>query len=192
MIRVLINTSQHMREELLDVLSTDPEIVVADHAAGGSGIVPDHPDSSADVLLLEHPSDEEEHDVKVILLVGDDSPRPVAAFGNGLRAVLPKGVDAYRLLAAIHAVAAGFLLTEAEPRRPDRSPVGHLMQPLTPKEREVLRHIAAGMSNKEIARAMSISEHTAKFHVAAILGKLGASSRTEAVAVAIRNGLLMV
>jgi len=52
--------------------------------------------------------------------------------------------------------------------------------------------LAAGLSNKEIAARLKISEHTAKFHVAAILGKLGASSRTEAVSVGMRRGLILL
>lgn len=63
---------------------------------------------------------------------------------------------------------------------------------LTGRELQVLRYIAEGASNKAIARALGISAHTVKFHVAAILEKLGASSRTEAAMHAIRLGLVMV
>ena len=67
-----------------------------------------------------------------------------------------------------------------------------LLEPLTPREQEVLRLLALGLANKEIASRMNISEHTVKFHVAAILGKLGAASRTEAVAIGIRHGLVLL
>jgi DNA-binding NarL/FixJ family response regulator len=67
-----------------------------------------------------------------------------------------------------------------------------LREPLTTREREVLRLLAAGLGNKEIAAKLSISEHTAKFHVASILGKLGAASRTEAVALGMRHGLILL
>lgn len=63
---------------------------------------------------------------------------------------------------------------------------------LTPREIEVLRALADGASNKEIARALGISFHTAKFHVAAILEKLGATTRTEAVTKGARLGLVMI
>ena len=63
-------------------------------------------------------------------------------------------------------------------------------EPLTPREREVLDLLAEGMPNKEIAARLGISAETAKFHVAAICGKLGAANRTEAVRVALRRGLL--
>lgn len=63
---------------------------------------------------------------------------------------------------------------------------------LTAREREVLAHVAQGMSNKAIADALGISDQTVKFHVAAIIGKLGASNRTDAVRRAIRRGLVVI
>src|SRR5262249_39831312 len=69
----------------------------------------------------------------------------------------------------------------------DRLPVA-----LTAREREVLALLAEGASNKEIARALALSVHTAKFHVASLTEKLGAHSRVEAIAIAIRAGLVMV
>jgi DNA-binding NarL/FixJ family response regulator len=61
---------------------------------------------------------------------------------------------------------------------------------LTPRELEVIRLMAHGLGNKSIARELGISTHTAKFHVASVLGKLGARSRTEAVSLGIRLGLV--
>jgi DNA-binding CsgD family transcriptional regulator len=63
---------------------------------------------------------------------------------------------------------------------------------LSPREREVLALLSEGASNKEIARALAVSIHTAKFHVASLTEKLGARSRVEAIAIAIRAGLVMV
>ena len=63
---------------------------------------------------------------------------------------------------------------------------------LTAREQEVLAHVAQGMSNKAIAEALGISDQTVKFHVAAIIGKLGASNRTDAVRRAIRRGLVVI
>jgi len=62
---------------------------------------------------------------------------------------------------------------------------------LSPREREVLGLLIEGASNKEIARALALSVHTVKFHIAAITEKLGARSRVEAVAIAVRCGLMM-
>jgi DNA-binding NarL/FixJ family response regulator len=64
------------------------------------------------------------------------------------------------------------------------------LSPLTAREQDVLGLVALGLPNKTIARRLNISEHTVKFHVGAILGKLGAASRTEAVTLAVRSGLL--
>jgi two-component system, NarL family, nitrate/nitrite response regulator NarL len=65
-----------------------------------------------------------------------------------------------------------------------------LLDPLTPRELEVLRLLSEGLSNKLIAARLGVSEHTAKFHLNAILGKLGAQSRTEAIVQAARLGLV--
>jgi DNA-binding CsgD family transcriptional regulator len=65
-----------------------------------------------------------------------------------------------------------------------------LTEPLTARERDVLEHIAAGLSNKEIASVLDISEHTVKFHVSAVLGKLGVTSRAAAIRHGMRRGLV--
>lgn len=65
-----------------------------------------------------------------------------------------------------------------------------LLEPLTAREQDVLEHIAAGLSNREIASALGISEHTVKFHVSALLGKLGVTSRAAAIRHAVRRGLV--
>lgn len=65
------------------------------------------------------------------------------------------------------------------------------MEELTPREREVVQLLAEGLPNKAIADRLQITEHTVKYHVAAILAKLGAQTRTEAVARAARLGLIL-
>ena len=118
-----------------------------------------------------------------------------AGVGAILRADAPPG----QLMAAIEAVAAGLIVMDrgeidsvfAASARASR-PLVELAESLTPREREVLKMLASGLGNKEIAARMLISEHTVKFHVSSILGKLGASSRTEAVALGIRHGLLLL
>jgi len=67
-----------------------------------------------------------------------------------------------------------------------------LVEELTPRELEVLGLLAEGLPNKAIARRLGISDHTVKFHVNAVLGKLGAQSRTEAVVRATRLGLILL
>jgi ATP/maltotriose-dependent transcriptional regulator MalT len=65
-----------------------------------------------------------------------------------------------------------------------------LVEPLTTREHEVLEQMAAGLSNRQIAQALGISEHTVKFHVSAILGKLGVATRSAAIRHGMRQGLV--
>lgn len=118
--------------------------------------------------------------------------RPNGAQGLLLRTSEPPG-----LAAALQAVAAGLTVFDpavsaflfATAGTPDQS---YRNEPLTPREQEVLQAMAQGLSNKLIARQLDITEHTVKFHVNAILGKLGAQSRTEAVVRATRAGLILL
>ena len=126
-----------------------------------------------------------------------------AALGAGVRAVLPNDISPDQLVAALEAVRSGLLVlhpTQVPARAsangfassPTRPPeLEELAEALTPRESEVLQMLASGLGNKEIAAKLAISEHTVKFHVASILGKLGASSRTEAVSLGIRRGLVL-
>ncbi|HET7539736.1 MAG TPA: response regulator transcription factor [Polyangiaceae bacterium] len=113
---------------------------------------------------------------------------------GGALGVLLRGAEPERLASALRAVASGLavfepkLLVAAQLVR-EALPDGPL---LTPREAEVLRLMAEGLSNKLIAERLKISEHTAKFHVNAILAKLDAETRTEAVVSAARRGLLML
>jgi len=137
----------------------------------------------------------------IALVPGASAP----AWRCDLRAVVPPDIGAATLAAVIAVVAAGLAvmprgeitrLDEPAPgawaEAPDRADGEEPPAALTPREREVLALLAGGASNKEIARALSVSIHTAKFHVASLTEKLGASGRLEAVAVAIRTGLVMV
>jgi DNA-binding NarL/FixJ family response regulator len=112
----------------------------------------------------------------------------------GARGYLLKGVPRQELFNAIRVVHSGGSLLQPivaskllqrvsqEPEPP--------FEPLTPREDEVLELLAQGLQNKEIAQKLVISERTVKFHVSAILGKLAAGNRTEAVAIAVQRGLI--
>lgn len=128
---------------------------------------------------------------------------PVLALVNGLAAarsaldagatgVLERDVDADRLAAALIAVDRG--LWVVDPRFGEALLANQaglaLTEALTPREVEVLQWLAEGLSNRQIAGEIGVSAHTVKFHVNAILGKLGASTRTEAVVRAARAGVL--
>lgn len=112
----------------------------------------------------------------------------------GARAVLPREVTTVELTAAIEAVHAGLVVLhpqDLEGALPGVRPSGPgLEESLTAREMEVLRMMADGLGNKQIAGQLGISDHTAKFHVASVLAKLRAGSRTEAVATGIRRGLI--
>lgn len=129
----------------------------------------------------------------VIALV-NDADGTAAAIALGSRGIVFRGLDIERILAAAQAAAAGLFVMEpglvaavlgAAGRAPDEPP-----EDLTAREVEVLNLMAEGLTNKAIARRLGITDHTVKYHVNAILGKLAAQSRTEAVVRATRLGLI--
>ncbi len=139
-------------------------------------------------------------DMSVVLLADAMTPSASAdALRAGVRAALPADISPEQLVAALQAVASGLVVlhpsqaSEALPAGAASSPaLDELPESLTRRELEVLQMLAAGLSNKEIAARLNISDHTVKFHVASILGKLGAASRTEAVSLGIRRGLVLL
>lgn len=121
-------------------------------------------------------------------------------------AVMPAGADDLLIAAAVRLAAAGYRVSgdggggrhgdfhagDGEPFEEDLSDEHAPRPALSPREAEVLALLAEGAPNKVIARRLNISVHTAKFHVAAILIKLGAANRTDAIAIAMRQGLVLV
>ncbi|MSQ36473.1 MAG: response regulator transcription factor [Dehalococcoidia bacterium] len=127
---------------------------------------------------------------------GDELARALAGVPH---ARLPRDATADELAAAVRAVAAGLIVAHpAALRGVPSAGVGGAHDDerwgddpgLTPRELEVLRELARGLPNKAVARELGISEHTVKYHTGAIFAKLGARSRTEAVTLAARRGLL--
>lgn len=104
-------------------------------------------------------------------------------------AALPARAPPEAIAAAARAVAAGLIAAPAKWWRASAA-AEPAEDPLTPREHEVLAQLAQGSSNRAIGHALAISEHTAKFHVAQIIAKLDAASRTHAVAKALRAGLI--
>ncbi len=135
------------------------------------------------------------------VLVLGSGPDVLDAVRAGAAAVLPAGANPAAIGAAVRAVAQGLIVFTPEARAQliasadpdglgeadDRFPAIEL----TEREVQVLALLAGGASNKVIARSLGITPHTAKFHVASIVAKLGATGRTDAVARAMRTGLLM-
>jgi NarL family two-component system response regulator YdfI len=136
----------------------------------------------------------------LVILV--DDPDPVwgaQALRSGVRAILPRDVDSDEILSAIQAVLRGLVLLDSELatelaiqiRQPAAMPEVAL-EALTPRELEVLRMLAEGLGNRQMAAHLGISDHTVKFHISSILDKLGAATRTEAVTMGIRMGLILL
>jgi DNA-binding NarL/FixJ family response regulator len=131
----------------------------------------------------------------VVVLVADEE-IAAEALAAGARGILPREAGPGRIAAALRAVSRGLVVLDDEfaaallrPRGPVASA---LVEPLTARELEVLQLLSEGLSNKEIGSRLGISESTAKFHVNAITGKLGANGRTDAVVRAARLGLFVL
>jgi two-component system, NarL family, nitrate/nitrite response regulator NarL len=188
MIRVWIETTSAVTRAGLESL-----------LAGGEGIELAGSVGHADVVLRDElPEGREEppggpdggYAPTVVL---SDEPVTPRVLRWGVHAVLPRDAPAEQIVASLYAAAAGLLAVPWDVARlvlaADPEPLG---ESLTPRETEALEMLAEGLSNKQIAARLNISEHTAKFHVNSILSKLGAGTRTEAVMRGLRSGLLKV
>jgi NarL family two-component system response regulator YdfI len=157
--------------------------------------------TSADLALIECPSEVQSTTTRdwllelldltpvVLLNPEPDSGLFLSIRRAGIGGLLQSNASSEQVVQAIKSVAAGltvfdpvFVLAPSE----EDSSVEHL----TARESEVLRLLADGLGNKDIAQRLNISEHTIKFHIRSILGKLGAASRTEAVTRGLRSGLI--
>jgi NarL family two-component system response regulator LiaR len=145
-----------------------------------------------------------------VLVIGDtpEDRRITRALQLGARGYLLRDLAAEQMSAAIRAARSGLYVLHPAVAAEWRSGgalsaagaldeagdalESDLVEPLSPRELEVLRLLARGMSNKQIAAGLYITEHTVKFHIRSILGKLGAANRTEAVTLAIQKGLVAV
>ena len=151
----------------------------------------------ADVILtdVDPGGSESPYEVPSVLLTSDPQlPALVEALRSGARAVLSQDSTPEQVAAAIHATAAG--LVAIEPHAIEYWLAGsrpaEASEPLTARESEVLEMMAEGLANKMIAHRLGISEHTVKFHVTSVMSKLHASTRTEAVMLGLRQGLIML
>jgi len=128
----------------------------------------------------------------VIVLAADPQPPWLSeALRAGVRGLLPRDASTAEIAAAIDAAAAGLIVLHPEAVDTTvRTTAVAQGEPLSPREIEVLRLVAEGSSNKAIAWKLSISEHTVKFHLNSILSKMRAGSRTEAVMLGLRRGLI--
>lgn len=182
-LRVLLTgTDALSRARLWSILAPYDELHVAESHA--------HPD--AIVVDLRGAAELPQNAVPFLVLVRDGD-EASEAISRGARGVLLQTAEPRRIRAALHAVAEGLTVVDDDFAdaivRHQRASVD-LIEPLTAREREVLHLVTGGMTNKEIAARLGISDHTVKFHVNGILGKLGVDSRTEAVVQAARLGIV--
>lgn len=208
-LRVLVVADDPLaRGGLATLLAEQPGVIVAGRVSGLDDLSAAVAVYRPDVLLWDlgwnpAPTVERlgrlETDAPVVALLADET-HAAQVWAAGVRGLLRRAAEADQLVAALAAVAHGLVVVDPAfadllietPGTPENA--GHLplAEPLTPRELEVLRLLAEGLPNKTIAGRLNISEHTVKFHVNAILGKLGVASRTEAVVRATRLGLILL
>jgi NarL family two-component system response regulator YdfI len=207
-IRVFIVAASPLIRAGLQSMLADSRIDIAGSAADLESISGQLVDVEPDVVLIETAADTQEELLNALedAEVAREYPVVVlseqiksAWFSEALRAGVPVDASPEQLRTALEAAVAGLVVVHPAELNavlptpaPLSSPIRELPEPLTPREREVLQMISTGLGNKEIAGRLSISDHTVKFHVASILGKLGASTRTEAVSIGIRHGLVLL
>jgi len=216
-LRVLIVADDPLaRAGLAVLLAGQPGLIVAGRMSGAEDVDAAMAAYRPDALLwdlgwsagsslgraLERQPDWSDLNAPVVALLPDDAGAR-AAWTLGARGLLRRDAEPAQLAAALAAAANGLSTIDpsytghlfAAPDNPPGEPgtqTAALVEPLSPRELAVLRLVAEGLANKTIAAQLEISEHTVKFHVNAILGKLGVASRTEAVVRATRLGLIFL
>ena len=206
----IVAAALRARRELATVLGDAPDVEVLGTASSLEGAAEDG--EELDVLLIRDSGESTDElfdslednglarqTLVLLLLEQATQNKAHRAIQLGIRGVLPADVTPTQLISAVSAVAKGLLVLQpaetalaAASTQTRNGETAELFEPLTPREKEVLQMLASGLGNKQIAAHLKISEHTAKFHVASILGKLGASSRTEAVSRGLRRGLILL
>ena len=209
---VLVDDHTLVREGIRTLLGLVEDLELVGEAASGLAAVQVVADTRPDVLLLdmrmpdgdglfvvEQLAQRGELPATLILTTFDDDAAAIEVVRAGARGFLLKDVTLDRLVSAVRALAAGETLIQpaltarAEQKlceaAASRAAAPDAL-PMTPREREVLRLLAAGYSNREIARALLLAEGTVKNHVSSILTKMCVRDRTRAVIKAAERGLL--
>ncbi len=210
-IRILVADDHPVvRDGVVAMLSTQPDFTVVGEAANGREAVEMALALRPNVVLLDLEMPELDGvqalaqmraacpEVRALVFTAfDTDDRIVGAVRAGAQGYLLKGAPRDELFNAIRVVSAGGSLLQPVVaskllQRLSAPPVSHPPpgEALTDREQEVLVLLAQGRPNKEIAALLAISERTVKFHVSAILSKLGATNRTEAVTLAVQRGLV--
>jgi NarL family two-component system response regulator LiaR len=205
---LLVDDHPVVRDGLSAILGTQPDFEVVGEASGGMEAIRQALAVRPDIVFLdlEMPGmdgvetlerlRETLPDIRAIALTAfDTDDRILGAVRAGVQGYLLKGAPREELFNAVRVVHAGGSLLEPIVASRLLRHISHdadsvTTEALTPREVEVLRLLAQGLPNKDIAERLVVSERTAKFHVSSILNKLGANNRTEAVAIAAQQGLI--
>ena len=207
----LFSADPVLRRSLEQLPRDDPAVTlvgIVDHPSGLPKLLYQN---QVDVVLMDIPTGAQlnewqgfynNHVALMILIDAAEARDTVEALNAGAQAILRRSASRNEIVTAIRAVMGGLVVLQPEilttwldeTNLADGSleNIGSVRARLTRRELEVLAAMADGASNKAIARRLGISFHTAKFHVAAILAKLNADSRTEAVTKAAQSGLVML
>jgi DNA-binding NarL/FixJ family response regulator len=207
----IFSTDPVLRRSLEQLPRDDPAVTlvgIVDHPSGLPKLLNQN---QVDVVLMDIPTGAQlnewqgfhnNHVALMVLIDVAEAGDTVEALNAGAQAILRRSASRNEIVTAIRAVMCGLVVLQPEILTTwlDETPladgslenIGSERARLTRRELEVLAAMADGASNKAIARRLGISFHTAKFHVAAILAKLNADSRTEAVTKAAQSGLVML
>lgn len=193
-----------VRAGLHALLAEAGDVAVVGEARGSGELESLLPQARPDVVLCDDQPEDRARvltalsggDVALVLLCDQEPPSALGASDLPGWAALHKEAEGQKIAAAVHAVAVGLIVHDPSLLQTPKAD-GHVRPPhphtgpgegLTGREREVLQLMAQGLPNKQIAARLGISAHTVKFHVAAVLAKFGAASRTEAVTLGARRG----
>ncbi len=201
-----------VRDGLVAILSTQEDFDIVAEATNGKDLILKARQFTPDIVMtdIEMPEVDGVQAIQqirhylpdtqfIVFTAFDTDERIISAVQAGAKGYLLKGAPRDDIFRAVRIVSRGGSLLEPDVAskllqhisgQTGKTPNEELPEPLTEREQEVLAHLAQGMKNKDIAVELFITERTVKFYVSAILGKLGASNRTEAVTIAAQKGLI--
>ena len=199
-------TSAVRRAGLESIIRSHPEFQLAGSFGTVASLAPFARSTELDVIVIDSNSIhdlllEPTSEAAIVLLTEVSDARSISRLlRSGVRAILSRESEPDDVLSAIFAVYDGLVLLSMPTAESLAAVFGgqplqvedELSEEITSRETDVLRMLAEGLVNKDIAARLGISEHTVKFHISSILDKLGASTRTEAVTQGIRRGLIPI
>jgi DNA-binding NarL/FixJ family response regulator len=190
-----------LREGIAAIIEAQPDMVLVSQAATGGEAIRKYRESQPDVTLMDLRLPDisgidammairgDFPDARIVMLTTFEGDVEIQrSLQAGARGYLLKSTPPADLVQAIRQVHAGKKRVPAEVAAQLAEHMG--FESLTPREIEVLRHIADGNRNRDIAERLFISEETVKVHVKHIMEKLGANDRTQAIAIAVRRGII--